>query len=659
MAALMPQGKQQYFTAGGIPLVGGKVYTYAAGTTTPLATYTTAAASTPNTNPVILDSRGEASIFFSAANYKIVVKDSLDSTIWTQDNLAGDQAATILAALAASTGSSLVGHLPSGTGAIATTVQQQLRNIQAWYVNVKDAPFYAKGDGSTDDIIAIQAAIDYVNSLGGGVVFFPTGDYHHSTPIKSYSNVSLIGAGQEATKLTKTGSGTLALTGPEATASNATLVCLDLAKMSDGSGNVNCSIWLSDSGRAEYVEIAHMTIRSTGSAATTALVRIGICGIGASTSYIHDLNFEYFSVTSIVLPTYFASSLQRVKSYRCGQGPSFEAGTSVEFLNNYSIYCQKYGYYFRDMLYISVIGNACDGLNNVTNASDYTDRTVDSKVYVFNACSGVTFESNGAEECFGSHVYMDSCIGIGVKNNTFLHPASSYTGANQVALFYINSFAQDTTIENNVILRAGTTAIQGAANAANHHDLYVSVASQNQGFKFVNNLTANNKYDSASTIYGNIVPTYISTISQTAQICGTFTPTVSLLNATGVAITYGADNVGRYHIVNDWMFVDVQIHLAAVAYTPTGAVYVSADSLPFVNKSGSSAFLEVTSSSNFTWPTTEAYWVTTDTNFASGLIRSRTGTTIRADASAFASGATDVKFHFSGQVYIGNVVSVV
>ena len=127
MAALMPQGKQQYFTAGGIPLVGGKVYTYAAGTTTPLATYTTAAADTPNANPVILDSRGEASIFFSAANYKIVAKDSLDSTIWTQDNLPGDQAATIVANLAASTGSSLVGHIAAGTGAVATTVQAQLR----------------------------------------------------------------------------------------------------------------------------------------------------------------------------------------------------------------------------------------------------------------------------------------------------------------------------------------------------------------------------------------------------------------------------------------------------------------------------------------------------------------------------------------------------
>jgi parallel beta-helix repeat protein len=156
----MPQGKQQYFTAGGIPLVGGKVYTYAAGTTTPLATYTTAAAGTPNTNPVILDSRGEASIFFSAANYKIVVKDSLDSTIWTQDNLPGDQAATILANLAASTGSSLVGYIASGAGAVATTVQDELRKLIRG-----PTPSAAASVNTTN----INAAIAYAASIGAGV----------------------------------------------------------------------------------------------------------------------------------------------------------------------------------------------------------------------------------------------------------------------------------------------------------------------------------------------------------------------------------------------------------------------------------------------------------------------------------------------------------
>ena len=183
MAALMPQGKQQYFTAGGIPLVGGKVYTYAAGTTTPLATYTTAAASTPNTNPVILDSRGEASIFFSAANYKIVVKDSLDSTIWTQDNLVGD----VLGSLAVSTGSSLVGHVASGTGAVATTVQTKLRE------NVSLADFGADTTGATDCSAAFALAIAAIGT--NGEIKLNGLDYKLTAPVTIPKGITISGGG--------------------------------------------------------------------------------------------------------------------------------------------------------------------------------------------------------------------------------------------------------------------------------------------------------------------------------------------------------------------------------------------------------------------------------------------------------------------------------
>jgi hypothetical protein len=79
----------QFTTTAGAPLIGGKVYTYAAGTTSALATYTDSTGVTANTNPVILNTRGEAAIWLSPASYKFALRDANDTPIWTADNLGG------------------------------------------------------------------------------------------------------------------------------------------------------------------------------------------------------------------------------------------------------------------------------------------------------------------------------------------------------------------------------------------------------------------------------------------------------------------------------------------------------------------------------------------------------------------------------------------
>ena len=80
--------KFQAFDDDGNPLIGGKLYTYKQGTTTPKETYSDVAGATPNANPVVLDSRGEATVFASGL-YKYVLKDSDDVTLWTLDNIRG------------------------------------------------------------------------------------------------------------------------------------------------------------------------------------------------------------------------------------------------------------------------------------------------------------------------------------------------------------------------------------------------------------------------------------------------------------------------------------------------------------------------------------------------------------------------------------------
>lgn len=96
---IAPPPKLQFFDNNGNPLTGGKLFTYAAGTaSTKLATYTTAAGSTANANPIILDSRGECNCWFTPSLlYKLVLAPSTDTDpptnpFWTVDNLPGSGA---------------------------------------------------------------------------------------------------------------------------------------------------------------------------------------------------------------------------------------------------------------------------------------------------------------------------------------------------------------------------------------------------------------------------------------------------------------------------------------------------------------------------------------------------------------------------------------
>lgn len=93
MAVLTPTPKTAFVDAAGEPLVGGKLYTYVAGTTTLQTTYTDSTATTANTNPIILDSRGEANVWLGGAIYKFELKDADDALIWTVDNISAPTAA--------------------------------------------------------------------------------------------------------------------------------------------------------------------------------------------------------------------------------------------------------------------------------------------------------------------------------------------------------------------------------------------------------------------------------------------------------------------------------------------------------------------------------------------------------------------------------------
>ena len=194
----------QFFDNNGNPLSGGKIYTYSAGTTSPLPTYTTNSGNVAHTNPIVLDSAGRVpsggEIWLTlGVGYKFVVKTSAEVLIATYDNIPssaqppaandadsimyeqgytvtagsfvignmyriatlGDTNFTLIGATANTVGLHFIATgVGSGTGTaeLSQTVETKLRET----ISVKD--FGVVGNGVVDDTAAFAAALNAITT---------------------------------------------------------------------------------------------------------------------------------------------------------------------------------------------------------------------------------------------------------------------------------------------------------------------------------------------------------------------------------------------------------------------------------------------------------------------------------------------------------------
>jgi len=325
---LSPAPKLQFFTEGGIPLAGGKLYSYAAGTTTPLATYTTSTGTQNNTNPIILDSRGEAAVWLGAASYKLKLTDSNDVEIWTVDNITTQDAMNALtafeASLASSQGSSLVGYAPA-SGPPNRTVQSKLRDV----VSVKD--FGAVGDGTTDDTTALQAAIAYCENAtqyGGRALYIPGGRYKISGALTlSKEFITIFGDGAWESQIYAVGLATSALATANIEYLRPFLHDFGIVNTGTGKGIDFSNIF----GQVYLGELKNLYIES------------GDDGFYA--------------------PNFFSMVMMNVSSLsRSGHSFRVNCGPGVTWISCYALTCGlgKAGY----RLTGSILMNACNGLND-------------------------------------------------------------------------------------------------------------------------------------------------------------------------------------------------------------------------------------------------------------------------------------------------------
>jgi hypothetical protein len=166
------------FSANGVPMVGGTLEVYVAGTTTPTNTWQDSALTIANTNPITLDARGECVLWLdSAVVYKFVLKNAPANggvVQWTQDNISNPAALTntLRADLAASSGASLVG---GGDQVVASIIALRALLKTSPSKNAFVTGYYAAGDGgggsywydSTDTTTADNGGTVIVATDGG------------------------------------------------------------------------------------------------------------------------------------------------------------------------------------------------------------------------------------------------------------------------------------------------------------------------------------------------------------------------------------------------------------------------------------------------------------------------------------------------------------
>lgn len=337
---LAPMIKFRYTDNNGNALVGGKVYTSISGTNTPLETYADPNGDAFNTNPVILDARGEADIWLlPGKKYRFTVKDSNDVLIEITDKV--------------------IGSSPAGIG-------------QGW-LDVK--AFGATGDGVTDDGPAFQAAINACNDLRAGI-YVPAGRYRIDSTLVAPTQV--------------TPGNTHYFQGIRGDSSNSSI--LDFTNLSVGHalhftnvpvGSIYQQFKVIGPGYLSGGSHSGLYLDGNGSGDVdhTGVYNVTFRDVGVFDFPQHGFYWEVPFVT--VMDHLVAQDIGGVGFYvNYGTDGPWVGGTSLTFTSCYANHCMTEGYHIEPLVYSNLISCACD--NSLVG-------------YALYGCSSIALDSCGYE----------------------------------------------------------------------------------------------------------------------------------------------------------------------------------------------------------------------------------------------------------------------
>ncbi|AVK64613.1 hypothetical protein C5Z26_11055 [Lactobacillus sp. CBA3606] len=218
--------------------------------------------------------------------------------------------------------------------------------------NIKD-DYNAKGDGTTDDTVAIQAALDAAHATSGGIIFFPSGTYLITATLTIYSNTTLLGAAQNATTIVQNDL-PLHLLGKDVSYITIKNISFKGPGM-DASWGGGISFNRENAGNTEGIVFENVTLQ-------------GIVGNALGIDCPITSSFTNVKVVGVV-----------------GDGFSFwGSGTSVVMNNCYAITCTQAGYDFNQLNY-----STCNGCAVEVCGIGF---------YLNNNCNNVSLISCGAED---------------------------------------------------------------------------------------------------------------------------------------------------------------------------------------------------------------------------------------------------------------------
>lgn len=560
--ALSPLPVQKFFDNNGLPAVKAQLFTYAAGSSTKTATFVDAAGITQNTNPIILNARGECNLWLDTTkSYKFVLAPATDSDpptnpIWSVDNIAGGAGSINQLQLVypQTTAESAAGVTP-------TNLYYPGGHIDGFY----DIRRYGASTAasSATNSTAIQAASDSAFQAGGGTVYIPCGTYNIDAVPHIWNTVSVVGDGKFSSILHKA-------TATASTISDNTVRFWDSAAV----GFPVCALhFVNHDGTSPwaYAECRDIGVTGDTTSPNTTTIVYGLFFRGLVGGKVHRCSAQYVQVGQFYgNGGHITSEICTNISANVQRGFYVHFMTSTSYHDNYAINFRFAGH-FLSWYYSAVYSNACDSGGTTWKVGT----TEIALAYQGNACRGGLFYGNGIETHNGSCFNFSNCISVKFLNNLALAITSNYTGGSDVVLWENNG-------NNACVYQDNRMQTSGMTGTGARHFMW-KIASELGNYLWERNLFVATITDTTDT------STWANTIGNTSYF--TFSPTIAGTTTAGVTTyTTQSGTVKKTDVV-----VDFRIRVTWSAQTGTGNILVGA--LPFTSANTDDVPVVVTSDS--------------------------------------------------------------